>query len=446
MKKNEQWIINATLVTQNNKRDVYKKNIRIVDNQIVELTNKTPRTGNLLDAKGLFIFPGFIQTHIHLCQTLFRNLADDLELLNWLKDRIWKLEAAHTKESLSISAQLGIAELLSSGTTCILDMGTVKHTEEIFKAAAKIGIRANIGKCLMDRRSQNPKDLCENTESAISEALELYQKWNGAKGDRLRASFAPRFVISCTEDLLKQVAELSSLTGALVHTHASENQKEIELVKKLTGKNNIQYLDFIGLASSRLVLAHGVWPKKGELEVLKKTKSNVTHCPSSNLKLASGIAPIPEYLKSKINVSLGADGAPCNNRLNVFDEMRLAALIHKPKYGPRAMPAHLILDLVTRNGAKALHWDDQIGSIEVGKKADLVGIDLKQVENFCSQDDNYQAICSALVYSTQSKNVQFTMVDGKILYKKGKLKGLNINQLLSNTATHLERFKSLIQS
>jgi len=417
----ELWITGATLVTQNSSREVRKAHLRIVDGSIAEIRRSAParfsKGARRIDASGLFVLPGFVQAHVHLCQTAFRNQADDLELLDWLSQRIWKMEAAHTYSSLKKSAQTGIKELLSSGTTCILDMATVRHTEAVLEAVKESGIRANVGKCLMDHPEHTPESLRESTEKALNEALKLYKKWNETSDGRIRVSFAPRFVISCTEKLLREIARISAETGALIHTHASENKKEIEWVKKVTGHENIHYLEHLGLASSRLVLAHCVHPASGETEVLRRNGVHVAHCPSSNLKLASGIAPIPEYLKQGINVALGADGAPCNNNLNIFNEMRLAALIQKPLHGPTCMRAPEVLDMATLGGAKALGWLDQIGSIEVGKRADLVAMNLNGIENQVSGSD-LESIASSVVYSSQPAHVQWTMVNGRTVFRR----------------------------
>ena len=431
----ETWIINGVLLTQDSKRRALKANLRLINGRIEALTSRSPGRASgitIIDAQGLTILPGFVQAHVHLCQTLFRNQADDMELLDWLSKRIWVMEGAHTPETLRASAQLGIHELLSSGTTCILDMGTVRHTEVIFETAKKAGIRANIGKCLMDNPKTNPPYLCEPTHSALQEALALFEHWNGSENDRLRASFAPRFVISCTEQLLKEVSELARTQNALIHTHASENQKEIELVKKLVGSENVEYLNAIGMTSPRLVLAHCIWLNKREKQMLKKSGTHAVHCPSSNMKLASGFAPVHELRKLGVNVALGADGAPCNNNLNMFGEMRLAALIHKPSGGPKLMRAQEVLDMATRDGAKALSWFNDIGSIEVGKKADLIAVDLQKPSNTvpAGMETDPEMLASALVYSGQPADVQWTMVDGKVVAKSGKVLSIPLPQLM----------------
>ena len=424
------WILNGLVVTQDSKRTVTRAHLRLEDGRIAAITRskpaKIPKTAQTLDASNLVILPGFVQAHVHLCQTLFRNQADDLELLDWLAKRIWVMEAAHTEETLHTSALLGIHEMLSSGTTCALDMGTVRHTGSIFEAVKKSGIRASVGKCLMDHPSTTPETLREPTRDAIAEAKALFKRWNDSAEGRIRASYAPRFVISCTEQLLAEVARLSREQNAIIHTHASENLKEIQLVKQLVHCENVEYLHQLGLTSQQLVLAHCIWLKPNEKDILRTTGTHVVHCPSSNLKLASGFAHVPELRRLGINVALGADGAPCNNNLNMFTEMRLAALMHKPANGPRAMRAHEVLDMATRDGARALGWDDQIGSIEVGKQADLIAVDLNAPENSVpalpkGRDPELEAIASSLVYSTQSSHLKWTMVGGRVLYRGGKV-------------------------
>jgi cytosine/adenosine deaminase-related metal-dependent hydrolase len=428
------WIAGASLLTQNSRRELKRANLLIEDGRIAEITPKKPGKGiKVHDATGRTLLPGFVQAHVHLCQTLFRNQADDLELLDWLSKKIWPMEAAHTEETLHTSALLGIHELLSSGTTCILDMATVRHTEAVIDAVLKTGIRASVGKCLMDHPKTTPANLREPTRDALAEAVQLFKRWNGHASDRLRISLAPRFVVSCTEKLLLEVASLSREEGALIHTHASENLGEIQLVKKLTQRENVEYLHGLELTGPNLVLAHCIWLKPHEMKILERTGTHVAHCPSSNMKLASGFARVPEMLARGINVALGADGAPCNNNLDQFREMRLAALIHKPGAGPKAMRAQEVLDMATRNGAKALGWWDDIGSIEVGKKADLIALDLTRPENLPAAE-TADAVASAIVYSTGREHLRTTWVDGRKLFENGRVAGLPAEALLQRVA------------
>jgi len=454
MSAGETWIVGGTLLTQDAKRRALRANLRIVDGRIAAITTRKParsRSGSakIIDASGLTILPGFVQAHVHLCQTLFRNQADDLELLDWLSKKIWVMEAAHTEETLYTSARMGIYELLASGTTCLLDMGTVRHTESILRAAKELGIRGSFGKCLMDHPKTTPEGLRESTRDALREAEQIYRRWHGSANDRLRISYAPRFVISCTESLLADVSEMAREQRATIHTHASENLKEIQMVKKLVHCENVEYLHSLGMTSDRLVLAHCVWLKPNEKEILRRTGTHVVHCPSSNMKLASGFAHVPDLRARGINVALGADGAPCNNGLSMFQEMRLAAILHKPANGPKTLPAQEVLDMATRDGARALGWFDEIGSIEVGKKADLVALDLNQPENCAPQTGSKpdpRALASAIVYSSSPAHVRMTLVDGKVLFSGGKVRGISTPQLIQEIRSAQKKIHTRVRN
>jgi cytosine/adenosine deaminase-related metal-dependent hydrolase len=354
--------------------------------------------------------PGLIQAHVHLCQTLFRGLADDLPLEDWLVRRIWPLEAAHTEETVYASALLGAAELLLGGTTAILDMETVRHTDAAFRALERIGIRATAGKCLMDAHPEGaPLALAESTDAALAEAEALAERWHGGAGGRLRVCFAPRFVPSCSGPLLRATSDLAERFDAQLHTHAAETIVERETVLRTTGLDEIAYLDSVGIAGPRAVLAHCVWVDPHEMNRLARQGTNVAHCPSSNLKLASGIAKVPELLAAGCRVAIGADAAPCNNRLDAFAEMRLAALVQKPRLGADALPAAQVLELATLGGAHALGLDAEIGSIAPGKRADLVVLDLREPHLHPLLGDPV----SLVVYAACASDVRDVVVDGR---------------------------------
>ena len=238
------------------------------------------------------------------------------------------MEAAHTPATLRAAAHLATTELLCSGTTTVLTMETVHDTEVVFEAVGESGMRATIGKCMMDFDAQVPKRLQEDTNASIDESLAISKQWDGAQNGRLHAAFAPRFAVSCSRELLEAVAGLSEQHDALVHTHASESRDEIAIVKEISGGlSNLEYLASLRLASPHLCAAHCVWVDERDQQLLADHDVKVMHCPGSNLKLGSGIAPVPEMLARGITVSLGADGAACNNRLDMFEEMRLAAVL-----------------------------------------------------------------------------------------------------------------------
>ncbi|AIQ65289.1 N-ethylammeline chlorohydrolase [Paenibacillus stellifer] len=432
-------IKNAQIVTMNQREEILHGDIRIKDDRIAEIgAGLTPLQGEqVMDAAGRTVIPGFVQTHIHLCQTLFRGKADDLELMDWLRKRIWPLEAAHDGESLYYSAMLGLGELISSGTTTIVDMETVHHTDYAFQAIAKSGIRALSGKVMMDQKGDDiPAALQEDTASSLQESVDLLEKWNGYDGGRIRYAFSPRFVISCTEPLLKEVRDLSARYGVNVHTHASENLGEIEIVQAMTGMRNIVYLDHIGLANERLILAHCVWLDEEERRILRDRGVHVSHCPGSNMKLASGFADTPGLIHEHVSVSLGADGAPCNNNLDMFGEMRMAALIQKPKHGPTAMDARTVFRMATIGGAKAVGLEDEIGSLEVGKKADLAILNLNNFHTFPSFDVDP---VSRIVYSATRSDVESTIINGKVVMERGVMKTIDKDTVLREADTSIKR-------
>lgn len=428
-------IRNGLIVTMNARRDVFRGDIRIEGNRITGLGELSVQAGDqLIDARDRIIAPGLIQSHTHLCQTLFRGMADDLELMDWLRRRIWPLEAAHDPDSLYMSALLGCGELLRGGTTSIIDMATVKHTESVFEAVSLSGIRYLGGKCLMDVCDQ--LGLRENGQQAIQESLDLMNKWHGCHEDRIRYALCPRFAVSCSDKLLSQVAQISQQYGIVVHTHASESLGEIDIIRKERGIENVEYLDGMGLCNSRLVLAHCIHLNEKEMDILFRQEVNVAHCPSSNLKLASGIARIPAMLSRGINVGLGADGAPCNNRLCAFTEMRQAALIHKPYAGPTAMNAQLVFEMATLNGAKAMGRQAELGSLEIGKIADLIMVNGDTYHNL---PDNWSSVYSQLVYQLNGQDVDMTMVDGKVLYDQGRLCNLDSEMISRECRTAVDR-------
>ena len=264
----------------NDALEIISGDVLVDAGRIVEIGNLSARQASrTINAGGGYLLPGFIQTHVHLCQTLFRGYADDLALMEWLKTRIWPMEAAHTPASLAAATRLAASELLLGGTTTVLTMETVHDTEAVFEALEPMGLRAVVGKCMMDADAAVPARLLEQTSASIDESLAIASRWHGRANGRLRAAFAPRFAVSCTRELLEAVGSLSTERQLLVHTHASENKDEIALVRSRTGRANVAYLDEVGLASSSLCLAHCVWVDESEQELIASRQVKVLHCP-----------------------------------------------------------------------------------------------------------------------------------------------------------------------
>ena len=431
---------NATVITMNASREVLR------DAEVVIQGGRIARVGpqkkgrksgvrRFIDARGRVVLPGLIHSHLHACQTLCRNHADGLELLDWLRERIWPFEAAHDPQSLRASADVTFLECIKSGATAVLDMGTVHHYDAVFEAARDAGIRLTGGKCMMDAGQGVPVGLRESTASSLGESLRLIDTWHGRENGRLRYALAPRFVLSCTETLLRDVQAMARDRGVRIHTHASENPTECDVVRQKTGMDNVSYFNHLGLLGQHTTLAHCVWLTAEEQKLLRETRTNVAHCPSANFKLASGTAKVPELLKQGINVGLGADGAPCNNNLDIFVELRLAALIHLPRTGPTSLSAMQALELATLNGAKALGLEGEVGVLQEGAKADVITVDLSQAHSTPNSGDPV----ATLVYSGQGSDVRDVIVDGQVLMRERQLFNVDERQILEAARQHSKR-------
>jgi len=403
-----------------------------------ELSAGRPVVDVVVDAGELLALPGFIQTHVHLCQTLFRGLAEDMELLDWLQLRIFPLEAAHTSSSMYASARTGIAELIRGGTTTIMDMGSIHHEEEVVRAITETGLRAFVGKAMMDINTMHPP-LKEPTDEALRSTLRQAEQWHGSAGGRIRYAVAPRFILSCTDALLRDAhAMTADFAGMLFHTHASENRQELDAVRVRCGMDNVAYFDHLGILQSNTCLAHCIWLNDDEIAVMRERNACVLHCPSSNLKLGSGIADIPGYLHQGIRVSLGADGAPCNNRLDMFAEMHLAALIQKPGYGPKAMPARTVLKMATAGGAAALGIEQETGSIVAGKRADIILLDLRRPWS-APVTETPDALAATIVHACSPDNVHSVMIDGQWVYRQREYTMLDVDRAVYDAETELQK-------
>jgi 5-methylthioadenosine/S-adenosylhomocysteine deaminase len=367
----------------------------------------------MIDAGGCYVMPGLVQTHIHLVQTIFRGLAEERSLLEWLRDRIWPLEGAHDERSLRATARLGLLDLLTTGTTTILDMGTTHGGDVIAEELVASGIRARFGQTMMDDGDGVPNGLRETTNGSLDQNARLAAAWDGAAGGRIGYAYAPRFALSCTRELLEAVGDVTKRRGLLIHTHSNENAGERALVVSATGRAPTAYLDSVGLVNERSVIAHGVNLDPDEIAILAGRGASITHCPSSNLKLGSGIADVRRLRDRGITVGIGADGAACNNRLDGFDELRLAALLAASLHGPGALTAWDILGMGTRDGARALRMDGEIGTLEVGKKADLIVLDASRLAGPGGDP------ATRIVYGGGSRAVRDVIVDGRVVIRHG---------------------------
>jgi len=323
------------------------------------------------------------------------------------------MEASLDAEGMRLAAELGYLECLESGTTTVVDHLSVHHADEAFQAARESGIRARMGKVLMD--SDSPDGLEEDTVRGLRDSEALIRRHHGAENGRIRYAVTPRFAVSCTEECLRGARDLAdAYEGVTLHTHASENEGEIAAVETETGMRNVHWLDEVGLTGEDVVLAHCVHTDEAERAVLADTGTHVCHCPSSNMKLASGVAPVADYLDRDINVALGNDGPPCNNTLDAFTEMRQASLLGKVSdLDPTAIAAETAFAMATVNGARAAGFE-QVGKLTAGWKADIVGMTTDLTRATPVHDP-----LSHLVFAAHGGDVRFTMVDGEVRYDDG---------------------------
>jgi 5-methylthioadenosine/S-adenosylhomocysteine deaminase len=396
--------------------------IRVRKDRIADLlppgAAREPGEG-VVDARGLVATPGFVQGHVHFCQTLFRGLADDLPLMDWLRERIWPLEAAHDARSTAASAELSLAELVRGGTTTVQVMESVHHAEESFAAAAAAGVTATLGNCLMDVPGDGvPPRLVLSAGESLRRCEALIREFHGR--GRLRFALSPRFILSCSEGLARDAAALAAQHGLPVHTHAAEHPAEVSLVQARFGRSYVTALHGQGLLGPRTSLAHCVHTTDADRQVMLATGTAVLHCPSANLKLGSGIAPIAAYARAGLRIALGADGAPCNNRLSALTEARQAALLQACAAGPGAWPAARALEAATCGGARALGLENDVGSLAPGKRADILLFDLESLGLAGGGD-----LASRLVYAATEGDLRHVLVGGRWAVRDGELVGID---------------------
>jgi 5-methylthioadenosine/S-adenosylhomocysteine deaminase len=432
-------LAHATVLPRADAAPMPDTDVRIEGHRIVLLGRGLPRDGKVLDCTGLLVLPGFIHGHVHVCQSLFRGMAPGLELREWLRERIWPLEAAHDAESLRASADLAFLELIRSGATAALDMGTVHHQDVIFESAAAAGFRLTSGKSMIDAGQGLPRALREETEASLRESDRLATRWHGTENGRLRYAYAPRFVLTSTEALLRGVAERAGKDGLRVHTHASETQGECAALRERTGRDTLVHFHALGLSGPDVTLAHCVWLTAEERRLLRERRTVVCHCPSSNLKLGSGIAHVTELLGDGVPLALGADGAACNDNLDLFQEMRLCSLLQAVRSGPAALPSRRVLELAQRGGAAALGLSDALGELAPGRLADLVALDLGGPHIQPAED-----VVEAVVHAVRSSDVRHVVIDGRLVMRDRKVLTLDEEEVLARARVEAARLRATL--
>lgn len=374
----------ATVVTMDPAARVYRPGeVLVEEGRIAAVGSRVevPAGSLRVDLDGCVLLPGLVQAHVHLGQTFFRGLAEGRALMPWLRERIWPLEAAHTDESAYWCTLLGAAECLLSGTTAIQEIGLGPGIRGLLEALASCGLRSVAGMCLMDEIEALPPGLAAPTAEVLRRTVELGEEFDDREDGLLRYSLNPRFILSATDELWRQIRELSLGRSWPIHTHALEHPEETEAVRtSKNGSDEIEYFLAAGVLDTDLRIAHGVQLDSERLAMLAGRRLAVAHCPSANLRLGSGIADVVGLRAAGIPVGVGCDGAACNNDLDCLEEARLAALLQQLRHGPAACDGLTALRLATSEGARVIGLGDEIGSLEAGKRADLVVLDTSRPE------------------------------------------------------------------
>lgn len=405
---------NAEVFTNNN---VVPADIAIDGSLIVRVGEVPPdwQADKIIDCSNMLAIPGFINTHTHAAMTLFRSYADDMLLMDWLQNKIWPAEANLTADDVYYGTLLSIAEMLKSGTTTFADM--YFFMPKVAEAVAETGIRAVL--------SRGMAGVAPTAEQALVESEELFHQYHKASNERITVMLGPHAPYTCPPEYLKKVVALSQRLGAEIHIHLSETSGEVAECKKLYGKSPIALMDEIGVLDCGVLAAHCVHVSAEDIEIMHRKQVRVAHNPGSNMKLASGIAPVPEMLSVGLCVALGTDGAASNNNLDMLEELRLTTLLHKVnKLDPLVIPALTAVQLATTNGAKALGLGTATGQLAPGFKADITLFDMSGMHWYPRHDR-----ISLLAYSALSADVHTVLVDGEILLENRKLTTIDEERL-----------------
>ncbi len=380
------------------------------------------------------IIPGLINLHTHAAMTLMRGLADDLSLMTWLNDYIWPIENQYTdNQFVWDGTQLACAEMIKSGITCFNDM--YFFPESSTEATISAGLRANIGMVVIDF----PTNYASDADDYLSKGLALRDRYQ--HHPLLSFCFAPHAPYTVSDKTFRRIITYAEQLGIPVHTHLHETRDEIRISLEIHGVRPIERMHQLGLLGPNLIAVHMVHLTDHEIKLIQRYDCNVAHCPSSNMKLASGFAPVPQLLDHNINVGLGTDGAASNNRLDMFEEMRQAALIAKAtSQDADTLPAHQVLKMATLNGAEALGLNDRIGSLIIGKAADMTAIDLSDINLAPCYDP-----ASHLIYSAGREHVSHVWVNGRMLLQDKKLTTLNEQNLHQRAVFWQERIASTLK-
>lgn len=388
-----------------------------------------------INAAGKVVMPGLINTHTHVPMVLFRGIADDLVLMEWLQKYIFPAEAKNVDEQfVRWGTRLGCLEMIQGGTTTFVDM--YYYESAIAEETASAGMRAVLGETVLDFPAPDNK----TWDAAIAYAERFIAKWKGHS--LITPAIAPHAPYTVSTDHLKQTHSISERLGVPLITHIAEDQAEVKTIQERYGASSVAYLDRIGLLDERVIAAHMVWPTTDDISTLAKRHVGVGHCPQSNMKLAAGAAPVPAMLKAGVAVGLGTDGAASNNDLNLWEEIDTAAKLHKfTSKDPTVINAREALEMATIGGARAIHLDKEIGSLEAGKRADLIIVDLESAH----QTPVYN-VYSELVYATKASDVETVIINGKVVMQNRRVLTIDERSVRAKANEYRDRIRKSLST
>jgi cytosine/adenosine deaminase-related metal-dependent hydrolase len=441
----------GTIITMDAGRRVIKDGAVLVENDRIAYVGKAHEAKKLfkaeheIQAEGMLVLPGLVDTHVHLAQALIRGCADDTSLIDWLRKFVWPLQGNFNNEDGKTSAELCMLEMIKSGTTTFLE--SLLHSRYGFDGIAqslkRSGMRGILAKTVMglpgygSEQSIMHPGMIEDAETCLHEVDEYFYRWNGRENGRIKVWYGARSLGGCSPELYERIASGARKLGTGITIHLSEVKEDIRYAMKEFGKMPAEVMDQVGLVGPNVVFAHGVWLTEREWLLIGSKGSSVAHCPSSNMKLASGIANVPEMMRARVNVSLGCDGGPSNNCYDMIREMKTASLLQKVhSLDPQVMNAETVLEMATINGARALGLQNEIGSIETGKKADLILVRLRKPH----LTPTFSPI-SNLVYAADGSDVDMVIIDGKIVMENRLVTTLDESRILEQAS---ERARKLL--
>lgn len=421
-------IKNASILTMNGENEVLKNASIAVENDRIKYIGEVPedfKADKVIDGDKKVVMPGIINAHTHMAMSLFRNYADDLPLWEWLSEKIWPIEDKLTGEDVYWGSMLSIIESIKSGVTCFNDM--YFFMDDTAKAVLESGIRARLAWGMVGENAE------DNSRFDITKRF--YNDWQGKGEGRITVMAGPHAPYTCSADYLKRVGEFAKEMNIGIHIHLSESKKETQDNYDQFGKSPIKHANDLGIFDVPAVAAHCVHLSDEDIDILGEKGVSVVYNPGSNLKLGNGFAPVVKLMEKGVNVALGTDGTSSNNNVNMFEEINLAAIVNKGvNYEPTCIPAMTALEMATKNGAKALGLDKEIGSLEVGKKADLIIIDLNKPHFYPLHD-----VVAAMVYTAQASDVETVIINGKIIMENYDIKTIDMEKVYENLQKSINR-------